>query len=161
MTIESDVLSVGIRGTDGILETGKQHKVYLLEAATPLLLKNKFTGESVNLPPMQYALADKFKPFQINAITPAMYQQLVKEFRLSHAVDPKNLTTPESPQRAALLLNPGEVPALSLPPVTQPPLPAMHLPPAAQPNLPPVVQPPLPPMHLPPVIHQPLPPGSY
>lgn len=36
MTIESEVLSVGVRGTDGILETGQQHTVYLLEASAPL-----------------------------------------------------------------------------------------------------------------------------
>lgn len=142
MTIESEVLSVGVRGTDGILETGQQHTVYLLEAAAPLLVKNKSTGESIKLPPMQFASAGKFLPFQINTITPAMYQRLVKEFRLSHAVEPKNLLAPEAPSGVFVLNNPGETPTTTLPPVTQPPLPAMHLPP--------VVQHPLPPAHLPP-----------
>jgi hypothetical protein len=142
MTIETEVLSVGVRGTDGILETGPQNRVYLLEAASPLLVKNKFTGQSINLPPMQYALADKFKPFQINTITPAMYQRLIGEFRLSYAFEPKNLVTPEQPTQSSFLLaGPGELPAVALPPVNQQPLPASHLPP--------VVQNPLPPVHLP------------
>ena len=98
MAIETETLTVGIRGTDGILEAAQQNKVYLLEADVPLRVKNKFTGETIELPPRQFALADKFKPFQINTITPEMYQRLIKEFRLSHIFEPKNLVSPETPK---------------------------------------------------------------
>lgn len=125
MTIETEVLSVGVRGTDGILETGQQNKVYLLEALTPLILTNKSTGQTINLPPMQYAVAEKFKPFQVFPITPELYQRLVEQFRLSHIYEPQNLVAPQPPASPFVLGKPGDPPGgTSLPPVTQQPLPS-------------------------------------
>ena len=125
--IETQIMSVGIRGTDGILDSSEPNKVYLFEAAFPLLLKNKFTGQTTNLPPMQYAVAGKTTPFQLNAITPQILEKLFKEFRLAYTLEPKNLINPvQQPYRSFLLAKPGEVPAVPLPPVVQQPLPAWH-----------------------------------
>lgn len=127
MTIESEVLSVGVRGTDGILETGPKHKVYLLESENPLTVKNKFTGQVMELQIMQFLTADKQQPFQINPITPAMLEKLTKEFRLTYDFTPKNLISPEIPTGAVTLTGPNAPDTTTLPPVTQQPLPTTHL----------------------------------
>ncbi len=126
MTIESEVLSVGVRGTDGILETGSQHKVYLLESENPLSVKNKFTGQTMDLPPMQFIIADKKKPFQINPITPELLDSLLQQFRLTYDFTPKNLLSPGAPPETATMTGPGQGEGVTLPPVTQPPLPTLH-----------------------------------
>ncbi|MGQ9920445.1 MAG: FecR family protein [Desulfobacca sp.] len=126
MTIESEVLSVGIRGTDGILETGPQHKVYLLESENPLSVQNKFTGQTMELLPMQFIIADKKRPFQINPITPEMLDSLIKQFRLSYEFTPKNLLSPGEATDMATMNGPGEGEGVTLPPVTQQPLSTMH-----------------------------------
>lgn len=128
MTIESEVLSVGVRGTDGILATGKQHQVYLLESENPLDVRNKFTGQTLQLPPMQFLLADKKGPFQVNPITPGMLDSLTQQFRLTYDFTPKNLLSPGAPPDMFSLTNPGEGTGTTVPPVTQQPLPTLHLP---------------------------------
>lgn len=149
MSIETEVLSVGIRGTDGILEAGQPNRVYLLEAAKPLLLKNKSTGETLDLPPGQYVVAEKFKPMQMSPITPAMYQRLKKEFRVSYTFEPQNLMNPVAPESSYRLAGPGETPAQPLPPVVQAPLPTLHQPPSGQHPHPPVQPPYVPPVQPP------------
>jgi len=126
MTIESEVLSVGVRGTDGILETGKEHKIYLLESENPLSVRNKFTGQTMELPPMQFIIADKKKPFQINPITPEMLDSLIKQFRLTYDFTPKNLLSPGAPPDMVTMTGPGEGEGVTLPPVTQQPLSTWH-----------------------------------
>lgn len=124
--IETETLSVGVRGTDGILDVSELNKIYLFESALPLLLKNKFTGQTINLLPMQFAVTGKNKPFQIDAITPQMLENLFKEFRLAYTLEPKNLVNPTPPPfRSFTLPNPNQMP-LTLPPVVQQPLPVWH-----------------------------------
>lgn len=125
--VETQIMSVGIRGTDGILDSSEPNKVYLFESAFPLKLKNKFTGQTSNLPPGQYAIAGKTTPFQFNAITPQILEQLFKEFRLAYTFEPKNLINPsQQPYRSFLLAQPGDLPTVPLPPVVQQPLPVWH-----------------------------------
>ncbi|HAY22963.1 MAG TPA: hypothetical protein DCY27_12555 [Desulfobacterales bacterium] len=131
--IETEILALAVRGTDGILESAQQDKVYLLEAGVPLGLRNKSTGQAIDLSPMHYALGEKFKPFQINVITPEMYQRLIQEYRLSYDFKPKNLVEPQPPQQPEPVGETGETRIL-LPGVTQQPLPTIHLPRGAQPS---------------------------
>ncbi len=128
MTIESAVLSVGVRGTDGILETGAWHKVYLLESAEPLTVKHKFTGQIMLLLPGQFITADAKGPMQINPITPDILDRLVKQFRLTYDFTPKNLVDPGEPPDTANLQEPGAGLANTLPPVIQQTLPLLHSP---------------------------------
>ncbi len=136
MTIESEVLSVGVRGTDGILETGTQHKVYLLESENPLTVQNKFTGQIIDLPPMQFIIADKKQPFQINPITPELLDSLLKQFRLTYDFTPKNLLSPGAPPEM-VTKGPGEGEGTPLPPVTQQPLSTWHFNPRGGSSYPP------------------------
>jgi len=126
MTIESEVLSVGVRGTDGILEIGMQHRVYLLESEHPLNIQNKFTGQTLNLLPLQFVSADKQRPMQVGPITPEMLDRLTQQFRVSFSLPPKNIYDPGAPPVQMSLAGPGEGATTALPPVTQQPLPLLH-----------------------------------
>jgi hypothetical protein len=128
ITIESAVLAVGVRGTDGILETGSWHKVYLLESAEPLTVKHKVTGQIMKLWPGQFLTADAKGPMQINPITPDILDSLIKQFRLTYDFTPKNLVDPGAPPDIAALQEPGTGLVNPLPPVIQQPLPLLHSP---------------------------------
>jgi len=133
-TLETETLVVGVRGTDGILESFQQDTVYLLEAGAPLQLKNKFTGQVMDLSPMHFVVAAKDKPFQVNVITPQIYERLIKEYRLSYDFEPKNLAAPEPPSKPQLLGADADKTRLTQPPVTQPPLPTLHMSPSGRPG---------------------------
>ena len=126
LKVESEVLSVGIRGTDGILETGKQHKVYLLESENPLQITNKSTGQTTDLQVMQFLVTEKKGPLQIFPISPDLLEKLLQEFRLAYDFIPKNLLAPGSAPESMIPGGPEETGIDTQPPVIQPPLPALH-----------------------------------
>ncbi|MFP3868286.1 MAG: FecR domain-containing protein [Desulfobacteraceae bacterium] len=121
-TIETPTTIIGVRGTDGIVKLDEQDQVYLLEAINPLSVKNKSTGEQLDLKPMTFAILEAAKPIQVKPITPVMYKSLTEEFQLSYDYDPENLTQPPSP----LVGDDTKKPATALPPVDQAPLPVIH-----------------------------------
>ncbi|MDD3579603.1 MAG: FecR family protein [Desulfobacca sp.] len=122
-TIETPMTIIGVRGTDGVVEIATGDQVYLLEATKPLSLKNKTTGEMLDLKPMNFAICEAHKAFQVKPITPAIYQRLTQEFQLSHDTDPENLVQPPPPLEAGV--EPGK-PATILPPVDQAPFSVIH-----------------------------------
>ncbi len=129
--LETHTAVLGIRGTDGVVETVNPDYIYLLEALAPLLVKNKSTGETADLMPMFFITSEIGRPMRLARITPAMLNRLKKTFQVGSESPPDNMSDPSLPPGVAGAA-PYQVPSSQL--LQQPPLPVFHGP--VQPALP-------------------------
>lgn len=89
MTLETPLLTVAVRGTDGvIISQPGEDRVYLFAAVRPLMLKHKLTGEVVELPAGFWALARKVGPLLLQPLTPTQQQELEQELNLLVEIRP-------------------------------------------------------------------------
>lgn len=125
-TVETPTMGVGIRGTDGVVEVkGTTDYVYLLQARVPLLLRNKTTGEQMDLKPGFFVVSQANRPFRTFPLTDELRRSLLRELSLAFEVRPLGVTVDaDLPLEQPSRLGPPAGPTQALPPVYTPPVPA-------------------------------------
>jgi len=126
VTIDTPVIGVGIRGTDGIIEIkGMTDYIYLFQAGAPLTLRSKSTGEQVDLRPGFFAVCQQGRPIRIYPLTEDLRRHLLRELNFAFEVRPygvaieTDIVTTEPPP----IIGPKAGPTGALPPVYTPPVP--------------------------------------
>jgi hypothetical protein len=116
--IGTDTAILGIRGTDGAVEKRSPTivYVYLLEAAKPLQVISKSTGQSIDLLPNYMVRVEQGKGLTQVQMPPAIMKQLRETFEAAGVLFPKRMEERYwSPRRELPYNN-----------IYQPPLPTIH-----------------------------------
>jgi hypothetical protein len=113
--IQGKTAVMGIRGTDGIMESRSPDRVIFFGGAGSIQLRNLTSGQTLTITPNQWAMTTPAGGFQTGPVTPLMRQQLMPFFRLSQAFVPDSVSSPPPPPALMFLLRQQEIPFLGEP----------------------------------------------
>jgi hypothetical protein len=100
--IQGATAVVGIRGTDGVIETHSPDNIFLLSGQHALDVFNKTTGQRIILGAGNFVLAGVGKTMSIKPITPEMRHRLMGNFRLAQTpTTPTALLQPPTPEQGS------------------------------------------------------------
>jgi hypothetical protein len=100
--IQGKTAVMGIRGTDGIMESRSPDRVIFLGGAGSIQIRNLTTGQTLTITPNQWVMATPNQPMRIGPVTPPMRQQLMPFFRLAQSFVPGTVSNPGPPPPALL-----------------------------------------------------------
>jgi len=101
--IQGKTAIMGIRGTDGIIESRSPDRVIFLGGAGNIVIRNLTTGQTLTITPNQWVMATPNQPMRTGSVTPQMRQQLAPFFRIAQSSVPGNVSNP-GPVPVALLV---------------------------------------------------------
>lgn len=102
--IQGKTAIMGIRGTDGIIESRSPDRVIFLGGAGNIVIRNLTTGQTLTITPNQWVMATPNQPMRTGPVTPQMRQQLAPFFRIAQSSVPGNVSTPPPPPAALMTI---------------------------------------------------------
>jgi len=102
--IQGKTAIMGIRGTDGIIESRSPDRVIFLGGAGNIVVRNLTTGQTLTITPNQWVMAIPRQPMRIAPVTPQMRQQLAPSFQVSQSHVPNTVSTPPPPPAALMTI---------------------------------------------------------
>lgn len=100
--IQGKTAIMGIRGTDGIMESRSPDRVIFLGGAGNIIIRNLTTGQTITITLNRWVIATPGQPMRTGPVTPQMRQQLAPFFRLAQSFVPGTVSNPPPPPAALM-----------------------------------------------------------
>jgi hypothetical protein len=102
--IQGKTAVMGVRGTDGVIETRSPDIVYYLSGRDTLVIRNTTTGQTITLTPGNFSISEPGKPTRTGIITPEIQNRLMRYYQAAQSFVPSNVGTPPPVPPALLAL---------------------------------------------------------
>jgi len=100
--IQGKTAIMGIRGTDGVIESRSPDRIVFLGGAGAIVIRNLTTGQTLTLTPNNFMVVTPGRPMTTGPVTPTMRQELTTVFQVAQSQVPGTVVTPGPPTTALL-----------------------------------------------------------